>query len=59
MISCMLRFCFWLLIGVYMFRKENKNMMTGIYMEMVCNSLLINNSTHEKAIFTFLKVLTY
>lgn len=33
--------------------------MTGIYMKMVCISILINESTHEKAFFTFLKVLTY
>lgn len=36
--------------------------MTGIYMKMVCNSMLIIKSTHEKkkeeAIFTFVKVLT-
>lgn len=31
--------------------------MTYIYMKMVCNSILIIQSTHEKAIFTFVKVL--
>lgn len=37
-----------------MLRKKNKSK-TGIYMKMVCNSMLIYQSTHDKAIFTFLK----
>lgn len=32
--------------------------MTGIYMKMVYTSVLINESTYEKAIFTVLKVFT-
>lgn len=28
-------------------------------MTMICNTILIIESTHKKAIFTFLKVLTY
>lgn len=50
MILCILCFYFWLLIGVYMFRNKQDD----IYMKMVCNSILIIQSTHEKAIFTFL-----
>lgn len=60
MILCMLCFYFWLLIGVYMLR--NKNKMTNIMLQamtMICNTILIIESTHKKAIFTFLKVLTY
>lgn len=56
----MLGFYFWLLRGVYMFR--NKNKMTNIVSQaktIVCNSISITESTREKAIFTFLIVLTY
>lgn len=34
-----------------MFR--NKKQMTDKYMKLVCNSIFIIQSTHEKAIFTF------
>lgn len=43
-----------------MFR--NKNKMTNIVSQaktIVCNSISVTESTHEKAIFTFLIVLTY
>ena len=41
---------FWLLIGVYMCRKKNK--MTGLYIKMVCNSILTNGSTYIKKTFS-------